>query len=139
MRRLGLISAAALLLLTAGCMVGPKYSRPSAPIAPAFKESSEWKEGDGWKVAQPNDTALRGKWWELYGDTKLNEVEEQVDPSNQTLKEAEANFRQARATIRFNRAAEAPTIGVAPSISAVRASANSTVACTSRDREDVTD
>ncbi len=124
MRRLGLISAAALLLLTAGCMVGPKYTRPDAPIAPTFKETSEWEEGDGWKVAQPNDTALRGKWWELYGDTKLNEVEEQVDPSNQTLKEAEANFRQARATIRFNRAAEAPTIGVAPSISAVRASAN---------------
>jgi NodT family efflux transporter outer membrane factor (OMF) lipoprotein len=105
-------------------MVGPKYSRPSAPTAPAFKESSEWTQGDGWKVAQPNDTALRGKWWELYGDTKLNELEEQVDPSNQTLKEAEANFRQARAAIRFNRAAEAPTIGVAPSISAVRASAN---------------
>jgi NodT family efflux transporter outer membrane factor (OMF) lipoprotein len=124
MRRLEFILAAALLLLTAGCMVGPKYSRPSAPIAPAFKESSEWKEGDGWKVAQPNDTALRGKWWELYGDTKLNELEEQVDPSNQTLKEAEANFRQARAAIRFNRAAEAPTIGVAPSISTVRASAN---------------
>jgi NodT family efflux transporter outer membrane factor (OMF) lipoprotein len=124
MRRLGLISAEALLLLTAGCMVGPKYSRPSAPTAPAFKESSEWTQGDGWKVAQPNDTALRGKWWELYGDTKLNELEEQVDPSNQTLKEAEANFRQARTAIRFNRAAEAPTIGVAPSISAVRASAN---------------
>jgi NodT family efflux transporter outer membrane factor (OMF) lipoprotein len=105
-------------------MVGPKYSRPSAPTAPAFKESSEWTQGDGWKVAQPNDTALRGKWWELYGDTKLNELEEQVDPSNQTLKEAEANFRQARTAIRFNRAAEAPTIGVAPSISAVRASAN---------------
>ena len=124
MRRLGLISAAALLLLTTGCMVGPKYTRPDAPTAPAFKETSEWKEGDGWKVAQPNDTALRGKWWELYGDTKLNELEEQVDPSNQTLKEAEANFRQARAAIRFNRAAEAPTIGVAPSISTVRASAN---------------
>jgi NodT family efflux transporter outer membrane factor (OMF) lipoprotein len=124
MRRLELISAAALLLLTAGCMVGPNYTRPDAPTAPAFKESSEWKQGDGWKVAQPNDTALRGKWWELYGDRTLNGLEEQVDPSNQTLKEAEANFRQARAAIRFNRAAEAPTIGVAPSISAVRASAN---------------
>jgi NodT family efflux transporter outer membrane factor (OMF) lipoprotein len=105
-------------------MVGPKYSKPNVPSAPAFKETSEWKGGDGWKVAQPNDAALRGKWWELYGDAKLNELEEQVDPSNQTLKEAEANFRQARAAIRFNRAAEAPTIGVAPSISAVRASAN---------------
>jgi NodT family efflux transporter outer membrane factor (OMF) lipoprotein len=124
MRRLALISTAALLTFATGCMVGPNYTRPDAPTAPAFKETSEWQGGDGWKVAQPSDTALRGKWWELYGDTKLNELEEQVDPSNQTLKGAEANFRQARAAIRFNRAAEAPTIGVAPAISAVRASAN---------------
>jgi NodT family efflux transporter outer membrane factor (OMF) lipoprotein len=119
-----LVPASTWLLLLTGCMVGPKYSKPDVPSAPAFKETSEWKEGDGWKVAQPNDTALRGKWWELYGDARLNEIEEQVEPSNQTLKEADANFRQARAAIRFNRAAEAPTIGVAPSISAVRASAN---------------
>jgi len=124
MTRRGLISVSTSLLLLTGCMVGPKYMKPNAPVAPAFKETHEWKEGDGWKVAQPNDIALRGKWWELYGDAKLNEVEDEVDPSNQTLKEAEANFRQARTAIRFNRAAEAPTIGVAPSISAVRASAN---------------
>jgi NodT family efflux transporter outer membrane factor (OMF) lipoprotein len=110
--------------LLSGCMVGPKYVRPAAPAPLAFKETTEWREGDGWKLAQPNDTALRGKWWELYGDPQLSELEEQVDPSNQTLKVAEANFRQARTAIRFNRAAEAPTIGIAPSISAVGASAN---------------
>jgi outer membrane protein TolC len=47
-----------------------------------------------------------------------------VDSSNQTLKIAEANSRQARAAIRFNRAAEAPTLGTSPSIAAVRPSAN---------------
>src|SRR6202453_1241868 len=124
MRRNGVISASILLLLQTGCMVGPKYSKPDVPPAPTFKETSESQQGDGWKVAEPSDTALRGKWWELYGDTKLNELEEQVDSSNQTLKEADANFRQARAAIRFNRAAQAPTIAVAPSAAAVRASAN---------------
>jgi hypothetical protein len=34
------------------------------------------------------------------------------------LKIAEANFRQARTAVPFNRAAEAPTIGTSPSISA---------------------
>jgi NodT family efflux transporter outer membrane factor (OMF) lipoprotein len=111
-------------LLLSGCMVGPKYVKPLAPLAPGFKETTDWKEGDGWKIAKPDDALLRGKWWELYRDAKLNELEEQVDPSNQTLKIAEANFRQARAVIRFNRAAEAPTIGTSPSISAVRDSAN---------------
>src|ERR1700684_2791076 len=124
MRRNGVISASILLLLQTGCMVGPKYSKPDVPPAPTFKETSESQQGNGWKVAEPSDTALRGKWWELYGDTKLNELEEQVDPSNQTLKIADANFRQARAAIRFNRAALAPTVAVAPNISSVRPSAN---------------
>jgi len=112
------------LLLLAGCMVGPKYVKPSAPLAPGFRETANLNRGDGWKIAEPGDAQLRGKWWELYGDAKLNELEEQVDPSNQTLKIAEANFRQARTAIRFNRAAEAPTIGTSPSISAIRSSAN---------------
>nr|WP_213806180.1 efflux transporter outer membrane subunit [Granulicella sp. dw_53] len=112
------------VLLLSGCMVGPKYVKPVAPAPPSFKETTEWKEGDGWKIAQPNDASLRNKWWEAYGDPKLNELEDQVEPSNYSLKIAEANFRQARAAIRFNRAAEAPTIGTSPSISSVRSSAN---------------
>lgn len=124
MRRFLLTGAGAAILLLSGCMVGPKYVKPAAPLAPGFKETTDWKEGDGWKIAKPGDALVRGKWWELYGDPKLNELEEQVDPSNQTLKIAEATFRQARTAIRFNRAAEAPTIGTSPSISSVRDSAN---------------
>lgn len=109
-------------LLLSGCMVGPKYVKPSAPAAPAFKEAPQ--PGDGWGYANPSDAAPRNHWWENYNDPQLNALEEQIDPSNQTLKIAEANFRQARTAIRFNRAAEAPTIGVGPSISAVRESTN---------------
>ena len=122
-RYLVIVTGLAIPLLS-GCMLGPKYVKPSAPLAPSFKETTDWKEGDGWKIAEPEDALLRGKWWELYGDAKLNGLEEQVDPSNQTLKIAEANFRQARTAIRFNRAAEAPTIGTSPSISSIRGSAN---------------
>jgi NodT family efflux transporter outer membrane factor (OMF) lipoprotein len=107
-------------------MVGPKYSRPSAPIAPAFKESlpASFKEDDGWKVSQPSDAQLKGNWWELFGDPQLNALEARVEGANQTLKIADANFRAARANIGFYRASEAPTIGVAPGIAAVRDSAN---------------
>ena len=124
MKRYLLIVGGRAILLLSGCMVGPKYVKPAAPLAPTFKETTDWKEGDGWKIAKPEDALLRDKWWELYGDATLNELEEQVEPSNQTLKIAEANFRQARTAIRFNRAAEAPTIGTSPSISAIRQSAN---------------
>jgi NodT family efflux transporter outer membrane factor (OMF) lipoprotein len=105
-------------------MVGPKYTRPGTPLAPAFKETLEPQAGDGWKVAQPSDGALRKKWWETYDDAQLNELENEVEPANQTVKIAEANFRQARTAIRFNRSAEAPTIGTSPSIASTRASTN---------------
>src|SRR6202167_2651219 len=107
-------------------MVGPTYSRPSVPLAPGYKESppASFKEDDGWKVIQPSDAQLKGNWWELFGDPELNALEARVEGANQTLKMADANFRAARANIGYYRASEAPTIGVAPSISAVRDSAN---------------
>jgi NodT family efflux transporter outer membrane factor (OMF) lipoprotein len=124
------ILAAPLFSLTAivltGCMVGPNYVKPSTPTAPAFKELAPppAQANDGWKLAQPGDQTPRGNWWEIYSDPQLNALEAQIASANQTLKIAEANYRQARTAIRFNRSYEAPTIGVAPSISAVRDSAN---------------
>ena len=121
---LGVASLA--LAFLSGCMVGPNYTRPSVPIAPGYKESppSSFKENDGWKVSQPSDAQLKGNWWDLFGDPQLSALEAKVDGANQTLKMADANFRAARANIGYYRASEAPTIGVAPSISAVRDSAN---------------
>jgi NodT family efflux transporter outer membrane factor (OMF) lipoprotein len=109
-----------------GCTVGPKYSKPSVPTTPAYKESppQSFKESGAWKPAQPADTSLPGKWWELFNDTQLNTLEEQIDPANLNLKIAEARFRQARAAIRFNRAAQYPTISTSPSISSLRSSSN---------------
>jgi NodT family efflux transporter outer membrane factor (OMF) lipoprotein len=124
MKRVVVAAAGVCLLLTSGCMVGPKYVKPAAPTAPSFKEADATQPGDGWKIAQPGDQQARGNWWEVFGDPQLNALEEQVDGSNQTLKIAEANYRQAHTVIQYNRSAEAPTIGVAPSISAVRDSAH---------------
>ncbi len=127
-RNQGLAAQAATVatLLLTGCMVGPNYSRPSVPIAPGYKEAppTSFKDQDGWKVIQPSDAQIKGNWWELFDDPKLNSLEAKVDGANQTLKIADANFLAAHANVGFYRASEAPTIGVAPSISAVRDSAN---------------
>lgn len=115
-----------LALALSGCRVGPDYLRPTVPTAPAFKESlpDNFKSEDGWKPAQPSDAQLKGDWWTLFNDPQLSTLEAEIDPANQTLKQAEANFRAARAAVRFNRASEAPTIGAAPSVGAVRDSNN---------------
>ena len=126
MRRTLTLTMAVTLLPLSGCMVGPNYKTPAAITAPSFKEATptSFAANDGWKPGQPSDTELKGDWWTLFHDVQLNELEAKVDTANQTLKAAEANFRAARAQIGYARSNEAPTIGVEPSISAVRDSAN---------------
>ncbi len=125
-RWVGLSLAAGAYLGSAGCRVVPQYVQPAAPLAPEFKEPlpGNFKLEDGWKRAQPSDAKRKGDWWTLFNDPQLTNLEAQIDPANQTLKQAEANFRAARAAVRFNRASEAPTIGVGPSVGAVRDSNN---------------
>jgi NodT family efflux transporter outer membrane factor (OMF) lipoprotein len=92
------------MLLVAGCTVGPNYRRPAAEVPPTYKEVGTWKQ------AQPNEQNLGGNWWEMFQDPQLNALELQVNVSNQNLKAAEAQYTQARALVRYNRAAYFPTI-----------------------------
>jgi len=107
------------LMLMSGCAVGPRYSRPSAPIPTDYKETPQ-----NWKPAQPADQTLRGKWWEIYQDPQLNALEEKISISNQSLKAAQAQFAQARATVRYNRADYYPTITAGVSATRERLSQN---------------
>jgi NodT family efflux transporter outer membrane factor (OMF) lipoprotein len=114
-RRFRLLPALVPLLL-AGCMVGPDYVRPPA-AAPAT-----YKELEGWKAAQPQDQASRGRWWEVFGDPQLGALLEQVDVSNQNLAFAEAQFRQAQALVQAARSAYYPTLSVGGSVERVKPS-----------------
>jgi NodT family efflux transporter outer membrane factor (OMF) lipoprotein len=120
----GVVALVLVLLIVAleGCTVGPEYVKPSVPTTPAYKEDTpaSFKESEQWQPAHPGDQASRGNWWEIFSDPELNKLEEQIADSNQDLKVAEARFREARAAIRFNRAAQFPTISTSPSASYVK-------------------
>ncbi len=110
--------AAGVVLLLAGCTVGPDYVRPPAETPASYKENVNWK------VAQPRDELPRGAWWEIYNDPRLNALEAQVDITNQNIAAAEANFRQALAQIRVAQAAYFPTVTGGPSWSRFKRSEN---------------
>ena len=115
-----------LLVMLSGCAVGPKY-HPPAPQPPAavYKESpTQFKENEGWTVAQPSDSMLRGKWWEIFNDPELNALEEQLDINNQNIKQFFENFMEARAVVREARSQYFPTLAVAPSFTRSRTSGN---------------
>jgi NodT family efflux transporter outer membrane factor (OMF) lipoprotein len=91
-------------LVAVGCTVGPDYARPAVQTPPEFKETQ------GWKIAQPRDNVPRERWWEVFGDPLMNDLCAQVDISNQNIKVAEANLRQAKALTDQARSAFFPTV-----------------------------
>src|SRR5216684_6170040 len=89
-----------------------------APAPAVYKESpTQFKETDGWKVAQPSDAMLRGKWWEIFKDPELNALEEQLNIDNQNIKQFFENFMAARAIVREARAQYFPSAVTVPSYS----------------------
>src|SRR5229473_3774391 len=119
-------SLAALLL--AGCMVGPKYHQPAATVQPppaAYKELPAQNPPAGeWKVAQPQDAKLHGKWWEIYSDPELNALEDQLNINNQNIKQSFENFMEARTLVTQARAQLYPSLSTAPSFRRSQSSAN---------------
>ncbi|MGD0259310.1 MAG: efflux transporter outer membrane subunit [Verrucomicrobiota bacterium] len=108
--------------LNGGCSFAPKYQRPVVQTPAAFKElTPQSPEATNlWKVAQPSDAVIRGKWWEMFNNTQLNALEEQVVVSNQNVAAAFANFLSARALVKEARAQFYPTLAATPAVTRSR-------------------
>jgi NodT family efflux transporter outer membrane factor (OMF) lipoprotein len=119
------VVAAAGMLAAGGCNFAPRYERPKLDEGDTFKEAVHGDAGnEGWQLADPRDAALRGNWWELYGDATLNDLEERVAKSNQTVLAAAANYRAARAMVQQAEASFFPTVSLDPSVTRSRSSAS---------------
>jgi NodT family efflux transporter outer membrane factor (OMF) lipoprotein len=114
MRHAHSILAISLAAMLGACTVGPNYVKPDVAAPAAFKEAQ------GWKPAQPRDELPRGNWWEAFNDSVLNGLVEQVEVSNQNIRAAEAQFRQARALAQQARAGYYPTVSGSGSVTRSR-------------------
>ena len=102
--RANVFACVAVLALLGACSLAPKYVRPAVEAPAAYKEAGDWK------VAQPRDDLKRDKWWGGFGDDQLNSLVAQIDISNQSVRLAEANFRQARSLVQQARASLFPSV-----------------------------
>ena len=91
--------------LLAGCTVGPNYHAPVVSVPSTYKELPR-----DWKIAAPHDDADRGPWWSIYHDPVLDQLEQQVDINNQSLKASEAAHRKALALVREARSELFPSV-----------------------------
>ncbi|MEQ1601896.1 MAG: efflux transporter outer membrane subunit [Methylophilaceae bacterium] len=107
-------------LLASACTVGPDYIKPDTTNPATFKEA------EGWKIAEPGDSAIPQKWWEVFNDPELNQLEEQVEINNQNLRAVEARFRQSQALVASSRSAYLPLLGINANKTRNQPSGNST-------------
>ncbi len=131
----GICSLGALLTLAllAGCKpVGPDYSRPGYQAPANYKETGAAAvlmpppspaEG-GWQPANPSDGMIRGKWWEIYRDSQLNQLEERIAASNPTLRQALETYLAARDQVKVAHAALFPTVSAGVSAQREKVSQN---------------
>jgi len=93
-------------LVLAACATGPAYQRPDMALPAGYKEAPA-----GWQPAAPS-TVDGTAWWKAFGDSQLDALVDQVEVSNQNVAAAVANYAQARALVRVQRASYFPTLGV---------------------------
>ena len=123
----GILGVLALAAMLGGCRIGPAYHAPTPPPVTAsnYKESTvNFKDQDGWKVANPQDAMIRGKWWEAFNEPELNTLEEQLNVNNQNIQVSFQNFMEARTLVAQARAQYWPTVTVGPAWNRSRSSSN---------------
>ncbi|MGD0733941.1 MAG: efflux transporter outer membrane subunit [Terracidiphilus sp.] len=123
---------AVLIPLSACKPVGPNYQRPTYTAPPAYKETGASAvvvpppnpPDGGWSTANPSDGMLKGKWWEVYNDPQLNQLEERIATYNQGLRQALQTYLAARDQVKVARSALFPTLSAGPSVTHYKNSAN---------------
>ena len=88
----------------AGCSLAPAYKVPAVPLAASYQDPL-------WRPAQPSDRLPRGRWWQLYRDASLDDLQQRLLASNADLAAALAHYRQAQAFDQQARSALFPSIG----------------------------
>ena len=106
------------VIVLSGCAAGPDY------VKPTLEMPVSWKLEAPWRVGEPADAALKGPWWQRFGDAQLDALEEQAVRNNPTLALASTRLAQARAALSATSAAVLPQVGLNERAARQRISAN---------------
>lgn len=118
LKNIAVLNGIVVLLCAAGCTVGPKYQRPSAPVP------AKWEVTEPWRESAPKDGMAKGEWWSVFQNEELNALEKETLDANQTIKVSVARLEQARASAALQIATQFPTLSTAPSAQRQRLSGN---------------
>ncbi|MGF6612696.1 NodT family efflux transporter outer membrane factor (OMF) lipoprotein [Paraburkholderia sp. WSM4175] len=106
------------VLALSACSLAPQYQAPSVPIAAQYKTVGPWT------AAQPADRIDRNRWWKIYGDAQLDDLETRLLANNTDLRAAYAHYAQAQAFVAQVASGLYPTISASAVPQRVRQSDN---------------
>lgn len=100
MRLTRFTALASCLTLLAGCMLGPNYKQPELELPTG-------------EAADNFSVFTNAKWWEVFGDPVLNQLESDALVYNKDLQAAVARVDQARAAVGIATADQMPSLSAA--------------------------
>jgi NodT family efflux transporter outer membrane factor (OMF) lipoprotein len=127
--RLPRFLATSILVLAAGCAVGPEFKRPAPPTDGGYtptpisttSSTSNIASGEAQHFVEGRD--IPGEWWTLFHSKPLNDLIERSLKANPDLKAAQAALLVARENVLAQRGAYYPS--VTGGFSATRAKSSS--------------
>ena len=94
-----------IMLLSAGCAVGPNYKRPSVSVPDTYRGATPQE------AAQPAAESLGDqKWWELFQDKQLQELIQTALRQNYDVRIAATRILEAQAQLGITRADQLPSV-----------------------------
>jgi outer membrane protein, multidrug efflux system len=115
--RKSLCAPALAAVLLAGCTVGPNYHRPAVQTPNSFRAPTPLPANDPTSLADL-------KWWEVFKDERLQELERTALVQNYDLRDAAARVEAARANLGITRSNQFPNFGAGADITTTRFSRN---------------
>src|SRR5260370_25415207 len=115
--RKSFIAPTVVAFLLTGCTVGPNYHRPAIQTPDAFRSPVPTPANDPASLADL-------KWWEVFKDEKLQELERTALTQSYDLRDAVARVEAARANLGITRSNQFPNLDAGADISTLRFSRN---------------
>lgn len=113
----GQFALLSLALFIGGCKVGPNYVRPPVAVPDTYRSPSPLPADEAASIGDL-------KWFEVFGDDKLQSLINEALVSNYDLRDAVARVEEARAQVGITRSDQFPNFAANASVSINRLSRN---------------
>src|SRR5438309_3114395 len=109
MKNTALLGILAVLVLEAGCMMGPKYKRPAVNVPQEYRTPEP-------QLATQASSLGNEQWWQLYQDPVLTQLIHTAIAQNYDVRIAAARVLEAQAQVGITRSNQFPSASVGADI-----------------------